>query len=107
MNRIAPKSPLRKGGLKNGWPQGGHVIIIQLAGPGREEQDSHLLRVFAIREGYLIQRGVSAKADAGTGAALLRVPEIAALLHAGADVGEGADGGVVIFHHYFHWLRSF
>jgi len=57
-----------------------------------------LLRVFAAREVCLVQGGVSSEADAGAGAALFLVPEIAPLLHAGADVGEGADGGVVGSH---------
>ena len=59
-----------------------------------------LLRAFAAREVCLVQGGVSAKADAGTDAALLLVPEIAPLLHAGADVGEGAEWDRIFFHNF-------
>ena len=57
-----------------------------------------LLRVFSIREDYLVQGGVGAEADAGALATLFRVPKIAALPHAGADIREGADGGVIEAH---------
>jgi hypothetical protein len=65
-----------------------------------------LLRVFGIREDYLVQGGVGAEADADALAALFRVPKIAALPHAGAEIGEGADGGVIEVHNRRPRLRK-
>jgi len=57
--------------------------------------NSESLLVFVVIEGYFIQGGIGGEGDAHPMAALLRVPEIAALPHAEADVGEGAVGGGV------------
>ena len=65
-----------------------------------------LLRVFVAGGGYLLQGGVGGESDAGAGAALFRVPEIAPLLHARADIGEGADRGVIEVHHRRPALRK-
>ena len=53
-----------------------------------------------VNDGYLVQGRIGGKGDADAGAAGFFVPEIAALPHAGADVGEGADGGEVGGHVY-------
>lgn len=59
---------------------------------------SHLLRVFVVNEGELLQGGIGGKGDAHASAAGFFVPEVAALPHAGADVRKGADGSVIDVH---------
>ena len=66
--------------------------LIRVLVTGEEE-------VFSEEPGLgVFPRGLGVEADAGAQAALLRVPEIAAFAHAGTDIGEGADGGVVKVH---------
>jgi len=78
-----------------------YLLLVPKLQLGNQKKDngSILLRVSAIRKGYFVQGGIGGKGDAHTGTPFFRVPEIAALPHAGADVGEGAEGGGVSVHY--------
>ena len=81
-----------EGKMGNFGARGAPCILIRVLVAGQDD-------VFCEEPGMGVCRGgLGIEAEAGADTALLRVPEIAPLPHAMADVGEGADGGVISVH---------